>query len=213
MRRSLFKKLIGGLSSLILSYLVFPPISIANAVWYLQLKDFDNPTRTIEFPVYPGHSVNIILIPSGMAAKVAWLDDLSYFGLSFDGVLCEKNADNACTPNQGKADVIHLTLHKNIYEICYLPPDPNLFLSESEIKKHKRFCDPGSHNKSRKTSLTLLVEGQGKKKVLVFDLIPKIGKEAPMGRVTKIYVTPNKTSPLVSNQNHNHNQNHNQNGN
>ena len=191
MKHFLFKK-IGPLITPLL--LINLGVERANAasVWNLELRDFKNKSQTISFDVYKGLSVNIILIPSGMEAKVAWIDDISYIGLSFDGVLCEKWLDDSCRPNDGSASVVHVNLHKNVYQICNYPPDHPLALNSME----QQVCDPGTHSDDLRTSLTLLVEGQGKKQLLVFDVIPKLEGLPPRDRVTKIYINPDSKPVL-----------------
>lgn len=186
MKPFLSKKILSLLTAFWLINVPLARSSSDSHIWNLELKDFDNKSRTFGIDLYRGHSVNIILIPSEMTAKVAWLDDLSHVGLSFDGVLCEKWLNESCTADSGSASVIHLNLHKDIYSICYLPADDPLALNAVEKAK----CDIASHSDDLSTSLTLLVEGNGKKKVLVFELFPKLNEIAPHDRVRKIYINP-----------------------
>ena len=170
----------------------FAPLVKANSVWFLEMKHFQNSARTLAFDVYPGHGVNIVFTQAQMKAKVVWLDDMSRIGLSFDGVLCEKWVDKSCTAsNKNGASVIHLTLHKDIFQVCYHQSD----LVEPLTLQEQLECDPKEKSLTGKTSLSILLEGaNGESQFIVVDINPRPLEVAPSNRVNTIFVNRNSSS-------------------
>ena len=154
----------------------------------LEIKHFQNTTRTVVAEVYPGHGVNLVFTKLEMTAQVVWLDDQSRIGISFDGVLCEKSADLACTSSGGGANVVHISLHKDIFSICHLyPEDP-----EPQRKLREFECgDLKEHTPTRSTSLSILLKGNGGSEFIVLDLKPQLNKDIPSDRTHTIFVIPN----------------------
>ena len=186
-----FLKKISALGLLLVSNWLALPAK-ATSVWKLEVKHFQNPQRTVSFDLYPAHGVNIVFTPLGMTAKVVWLDDISRVGLSFDGVLCEKWLDNTCKSSDGGANVIHVTLHKDVFQICHLPKDDPDALSKSEQLE----CDLPEHSPDRTTSVSILLQGNGTSEFIVIDINPQPGIIPPSDRVNTIFVVPN-TAPLL----------------
>lgn len=163
----------------------------ATSVVNLEIKHLQNTVRTYTVNLYPAKGVNIAFFKLGMKAKVVWLDDMRRIGLSFDGVLCEKWVNNSCTSDNSGANVIHLSLNKDVVALCQRQyEDPTSV--EAEVSCN----DLKEQSSSQSTSLSVMLVGQTGTELIVIDIQPMPYVDAPVSRTHTIFVVPN-TTPIV----------------
>jgi len=130
----------------ILSTLFIPQFAAARTVYLEEIASQSH--RLTEITVWSGYGLNLNFIPTGEMIKKVWLDDPSRITLSFDGELCQSDAN--CT-HQG-ATVIHL---KQIEEINF----PNIPQSATGA-----------------TLLTVITEGESGRNLYQFKVKPAFGE-------------------------------------
>ncbi|NBD31474.1 MAG: hypothetical protein GVY17_00475 [Cyanobacteria bacterium] len=130
---------------LILSTVFIPQFATARTVYREQIESQSN--RLTEIAVWSGYGLNLNFIPTGEIIKKVWLDDPSRITLSFDGQLCQSDAN--CS-YQG-ATVIHL---KQIEAINF----PNIPQSATGA-----------------TLLTVITEGESGRNLYQFKVRPAYG--------------------------------------
>lgn len=148
----------------ILSTLFIPQFAAARTVYLEEIASSSH--RLTEITVWSGYGLNLNFIPSGEMIKKVWLDDPSRITLSFDGQLCQSDAN--CT-NQG-ATVIHL---KQIEEINF----PNI-----------------PQSATGETLLTVITEGESGRNLYQFKVKPAFGE--PDYTTVNIKPLPPVTPPL-----------------
>jgi len=183
-----FKK-IAALGAAFAASIILP--ARATSVVNLELKHLQNTSRAYTVDLYPAKGVNIAFFKLGMKAKVVWLDDMRRVALSFDGVLCEKWNENSCTSDNGGANVIHLSLNKDVVAICQRQyDDPASVQAEVECNDLKE------QSANQSTSLSIMLESETDMELIVIDIQPMPYADAPSSRTHTVFIVPN-TSPIV----------------